>query len=237
MAQVKIQALDFSHDEQYLASLGGPDDNSLVMWDVTRGEAMCGSPTHSNFTMCVKFFNHDSHKLVTAGNYNLHVWGYDIANNKLRQTEATLGQLQRIFKSICVDSRDAYAYCGTTSGDVLQVALQGPAGALFRNSGPAKDPIQVGATASAEAPNGDLMVGGGDGSVSVLRTAPEASPANPKLLKKMPRLASVKLEGGVSSIALDLAGSTARAAVFLVGTVASNMYKVTYEPATARCVG
>jgi hypothetical protein len=28
--QVKIQALDFSCDEQYLASLGGPDDNSLV---------------------------------------------------------------------------------------------------------------------------------------------------------------------------------------------------------------
>ncbi len=29
-SQVKIQALDFSHDERYLASLGGPDDNSLV---------------------------------------------------------------------------------------------------------------------------------------------------------------------------------------------------------------
>lgn len=28
--QVKIQALDFSCDEQFLASLGGPDDNSLV---------------------------------------------------------------------------------------------------------------------------------------------------------------------------------------------------------------
>ena len=28
--KVKIQALDFSCDERYLASLGGPDDNSLV---------------------------------------------------------------------------------------------------------------------------------------------------------------------------------------------------------------
>lgn len=28
--QVKVQALDFSHDERYLASLGGQDDNALV---------------------------------------------------------------------------------------------------------------------------------------------------------------------------------------------------------------
>lgn len=28
--KVKIQALDFSCDDKYLASLGGPDDNNLV---------------------------------------------------------------------------------------------------------------------------------------------------------------------------------------------------------------
>lgn len=32
--QVKIQALDFSHDERFLASLGGQDDNSLVSDDL-----------------------------------------------------------------------------------------------------------------------------------------------------------------------------------------------------------
>ncbi len=202
------------------------------MWDVQTGSAICGSPTCANFTMCVKFFHNTNDKLVTAGNYNLHVWSYDGLNNKLRQQEAQLGQLQRIFKSICVDSRDQYAYCGTTSGDVLQVSLER---VLFRNSGPAKDPIQVGATACCEAPNGDMIVGGGDGSISVLRTAVEPCPTNPKLLKKMPRMAGVKLEGCVTSVALSEISS--KAFVFLAGTTACNVYKISYDPQTSRWVG
>jgi hypothetical protein len=136
--------------------------------------------------MCVKFFHNSNDKLMTAGNYNLHVWEYDKPNNKLRPQEAQLGQLQRIFKTICIDSRDQFAYCGTTTGDVLQVALER---VLFKNSGPGKDPIQLGATAACEAPTGDLIVGGGDGSLLVLRTAQEPHPSNPKLLKKMSKLA------------------------------------------------
>lgn len=96
-----------------------------VLWDVQTGSAICGSPTHTNFTMCVKFLNNRNDKLMTTGNYNLHVWEYDRPNNKLRPTAAELGQLQRIFKSICIDSRDQFAYCGTTTGDVLQVRALG----------------------------------------------------------------------------------------------------------------
>ena len=33
--KVLIQDLSFSSDEQYLASLGGQDDNQLVIWDVS----------------------------------------------------------------------------------------------------------------------------------------------------------------------------------------------------------
>jgi cilia- and flagella-associated protein 52 len=33
--KVLIQSLSFSHDEKYLASLGGQDDNTLVIWDVS----------------------------------------------------------------------------------------------------------------------------------------------------------------------------------------------------------
>ena len=34
--KVLIQSLSFSFDEKYLASLGGQDDNTLVIWDVSR---------------------------------------------------------------------------------------------------------------------------------------------------------------------------------------------------------
>ncbi|KAF5832700.1 flagellar associated protein [Dunaliella salina] len=225
--KVKVQALDFSFDDSILASLGGPDDNSLVLWDVDSGTAICGSPTHTNFTLCVKFFNNRIDKLVTGGNYNLHVWEYDRANNKLRPQEAQMGQLQRVFKSITVDHRDQYAYCGTSTGDVLQISLDR---VLFKNSGPAKDPVQLGVTAQAEIPTGDLLLGGGDGSLVVLKTHPEASPSNPKLLKKMVKMSGVKVEGAITSIVLD--GVQGKAYSFLVGTAACNMYRLTYEPQT-----
>jgi hypothetical protein len=69
----------------------------------------------------MQFFHNRNDKLMTGGNYNLHVWTYDRPNNKLRPQEAQLGQLQRSLKAICIDHKDQYAYCGTTSGDVLQV--------------------------------------------------------------------------------------------------------------------
>ena len=33
--KVNIQSLSFSADEKYLASLGGQDDNQLVIWEVS----------------------------------------------------------------------------------------------------------------------------------------------------------------------------------------------------------
>lgn len=38
---------------------------------------------------------------------------------------------------------------------------------LFKNTGPAKGNVQLGVTASCEVPTGDLLIGGGDGSLQV----------------------------------------------------------------------
>ena len=101
-----------------------------VLWEVETGRAVCGSPANNNFTLTIKFFNNRNDKLVSAGNYNLLVWQYDEQNNKLRHTEATLGQLQRIFRTVSIDRNDEFAYCGTTTGDVLQVRQRGEVGVV-----------------------------------------------------------------------------------------------------------
>lgn len=224
--KVKVQALAFSPDEQYLASLGGQDDNSLVLWDVATGAAICGSPTHSDFVLCVRFLNNCSTKLVTAGNYNLHLWEYDRPNNKMRPQEAQLGQLQRMFRSVTIDEQDKFAYCGTTTGDIMQINLER---FILRNTGPAKSPVQLGVTATVMAPNGDVVVGGGDGTLAVMKTQTDPSPNNPKALKKMPFTATTKLEGGITSITIDKATRTGF--TLFAGTSACNIYKVTYDQA------
>jgi cilia- and flagella-associated protein 52 len=65
--KVMVQALAFSHDETLLATLGGPDDSSLIMWNVETGEAICGSPSHNNIVHTVQFLHTEKHRLVTGG--------------------------------------------------------------------------------------------------------------------------------------------------------------------------
>jgi hypothetical protein len=100
--KVKVQSLSFSADGKYLASLGGQDDNSVVVWDVGTGDAICGFPTAGE-TKCVKFFNNTSTKLVTVGSRDIDVWTFDRGARKLRSLPCTLGKLKRAATSVTID--------------------------------------------------------------------------------------------------------------------------------------
>jgi WD40 repeat protein len=199
-----IQDLAFSPNEQFLVTLGGRDDNKLVIWDVESGEAICGSTAANETALTVRFFNNRDDMLVTGGHYNLRVWQFDLANRKIRPSDAHLGQLKRIIKSITIDDDDEFMYCGTETGDLLQVSL-GPK--LFKGSGPRKRPFSLGIACVTKTKTGDLIVGAGDGTVALLRKD------SFKIVRR------TKLHGGVTSLALNAAGDH----VF-VGTDKCNIY-------------
>lgn len=102
--KVKVAELSFSHDGTYLASLGGQDDNSLVIWDVQSGNAVCGTPT-PGLTKCVRFLNTSSKQLVTGGGNTLVVWDFDLTNRKLRPTPCRLGNIRRDTNYITIDEQ------------------------------------------------------------------------------------------------------------------------------------
>ncbi|CAK0816344.1 unnamed protein product [Prorocentrum cordatum] len=114
--KVSVQSLCFSPTENYLATLGGQDDNSLVIWDVSKGSAVCGTPAASDTAQCVKFFSETDFKLVTGGNYHVISWDFDLENKKLRSSPANLGQLKRVVTNVVADPEDKYVYCGTSTG-------------------------------------------------------------------------------------------------------------------------
>lgn len=60
---------------------------------------------------------------MTGGEYTLRVWEIDPNTRKLQPTECQLGQLKRVVTSIVCDDDDTNMWCGTTSGDVLQVRV------------------------------------------------------------------------------------------------------------------
>lgn len=206
----KVQDVAFSDDEEYLVTLGGRDDNKMVVWRVENGQPICGETASSETCKTVRW-TAGGH-LVSGGIRNLRVWQFDMDNRKLRATDCALGQLSRTTNSIIVDDNDEFMYCGTESGDILQVSL-GPK--LFRASGPSKKEKKFSQGVRAMIRVGpDLIVaGGGDGTVSLIKVGGVKVPV--KILR------TVKLDGAVTSLALNAAGDH-----FFVGTSMCNMYLV-----------
>ena len=162
--KVRVQSLSFSCDDKYLATLGGQDDNNLVVWEVETGKPVCGSPTSREHTTNVKFFNNSPHKLVTTGSNNMSTWDFDPANRKLRMNECHMGLYVRECRTMALSTDDEYVYFGSLSGDVLQVSLRN---ALFKAAGP-KTLFPKGIECTMLAPTGDILVGTGDGTIALM---------------------------------------------------------------------
>lgn len=71
-----IQAVDISSCGNYLASLGGQNDNSLVIWDLNDGQPICGSPAATHQAYAVQWGRTRSDMLITAGQYNIRRWDF-----------------------------------------------------------------------------------------------------------------------------------------------------------------
>ncbi|KAJ3331476.1 Cilia- and flagella-associated protein 52 [Blyttiomyces sp. JEL0837] len=216
--KVKVQALAFSPNDKYLASLGAEDDNSVIVWDLEKGAAICGSPASkdsSGVTLSLAYLNHDDNVFVTGGHSTLRVWELNATQRKVRATDCQTGQIKRIVKCITVDENDEFMYCGTTTGDLLQVNLRTK---LFKHSGPPKekDLFSMGILSVALSPKNDsVIVGCGDGTIAALR------------LPKLSIIKSMKISGSVTSISFDSSDH------FLAGTAYSNIYYVNLSDFTA----
>jgi len=121
--KVLIQSLSFSHDEKFLASLGGQDDNTLVIWDIESGKALIGNPVGNNVANKVKFFNNTHSKCVTIHNCGVRTWDCDLEQKKVKYNEILLNSIKRNFSCIAISPCDSAAYIGTKTGDIVQVDI------------------------------------------------------------------------------------------------------------------
>lgn len=217
--QVKVQALSFSPNDKFLVTLGGEDDGSVVVWDLDRKEAMCCAPAavlSAGVTFCVAFANRNDNVFVTGGDKTLRVWEIDEANRIVRPTDCTLGQLKRIVKCVQVSEDDQFMFCGTTSGDILQINMRTK---LLYHYGPPKEKFSRGVSSMALLKSGEILVGAGDGTVATLRG------------ENYKRVKSADVEKGVTSLALRGQGHQ-----FFVGTERSDIFKFNYSEFTKELV-
>ena len=106
-------------------------------------------------------------------------------------------------------------FVGTSSGDVLKIAL---GACVYRQSGPYKSLVPKGVATNAISPTGDIVVGGGDGSVSVLDR------------ESMKIIAVIKLASGVTSCVVAPGVHKDGGFGLYCGTDSCNIYYLKYSP-------
>ena len=79
-----IKSLSFSYNDLYLTSLGGIEDNYLIVWDVETGKALCGNTAGNDYVQQVKFYNNSDDQLITCQNYGIKLWKVDYVQKKVR---------------------------------------------------------------------------------------------------------------------------------------------------------
>ncbi|XP_037046555.1 cilia- and flagella-associated protein 52 [Bradysia coprophila] len=121
-----VESLSFSSDENSLISLGGPDDQMIVVWDIKKNAATCTSKAASEISgncKSVRCLQRRDAIFVSAGDDNLRLWCIDKVNRKLRVHDVIVGRSRRSYTGMCISSTDDFLYAGTMSGDIVKVQL------------------------------------------------------------------------------------------------------------------
>jgi len=226
----RVQSVAFSARSTYLSTLGGQDDNALVVWNADTGEAICGSPAAPESGLVCQWVNGRDDRLVTAGYYHVRVWQIDFRHPKLYFMDAKLGSLRRVFISADISNDDEFGYFGTSTGDLVKVKIERDEIRSY-NEPDAVVPVLVSVTKDRLAKgikavkcilntstgNTNVLVGAGDGSMSFVNPAM-------KFVKGL----GAQLMGGITSISIHPTNGK-----LIVGTDQCNRYDVSADLAEA----
>lgn len=229
----RVQDLAFSARDSYLFTVGGQDDNALVCWNMKTGEPICGTPSGDDSTLVVAALHTGANDdlLVTGGNYAISVWRVDIKHRKFHSLRANLGSLKRIVTCIGVSPDDKVAYCGTKTGDLLEIILDcdltkpncmfPPVGTQKpRYSRTTKERFSQGINTILVHDNEEnkrfVLLGAGDGTLACLRIGSISEAASKTT--PIPTDYMEKLGGGITSVSEGKHGD------FYAGTNSSNIY-------------
>jgi WD40 repeat protein len=157
-----VECVAFSSSKEYLVSVGGRDDRQVAIWNADTGSPICSVQGHTDTIRACRFLNNTNTSFLTCGVQHVKVWALD-SKNKLSSEQVTMGSLKRTFTTISVSSNDGICYCGTQSGDLVEIDLKSR---IQKRQGPLKTSFPCGIVSSSLIPNGDLIVGTGTGTIA-----------------------------------------------------------------------
>lgn len=127
---VRVESVAFSCCEQYLMSLGGIDDGTIIVYEIEKKEVLCGSlsvKSTAGISTVLKAVNSRNKCFVVAGDNMLRLWTLNKEQRNLQGLDTSFAKIKRKILCTEIDRLDEYAYCGTSTGDVLKIKLNFPA--------------------------------------------------------------------------------------------------------------
>lgn len=219
----RVQQVAWSESGEYISTLGGQDDNAIVVWEAATGRAICGSPAGPDSGMYMEWMHNRNDRFVSAGAFHLNVWQVDFKMPKLHPISAKMGTVRRVITCLSISEDDQFAFCGTETGDVIKVKVDRDEMRSFNDPDSKVPSLQmvskerfslgilcIKCVANPRTGLFNILVGAGDGELVYL---------NPSLNVVAGR--RIKLLGGVSSFTFHPSQPK-----ILVGTLQCNQYEV-----------
>jgi len=191
-----VMHVSITEDERFMLTVGVKGDNKMVVWDLTNGCIVSNRPNMETTTcVCwggrkksIKGRDTTEYLIATGGERSLKIWTLDPASGGVSDEKVNLGNQVRSFTRLAFSASRDYLYAASSSGDfsavhvrsltlhsVTQACSNGVLSLLVQTSAAGED---------------QLLIGGGDGSLSVFEGSG----------RSYRKAAGVELQGPVSAV-------------------------------------
>ena len=168
-----ISAIGFSHDERIVGTVGGPEDNRLVLWDMSNGLIIAVNNkmpintttiSFGGFVKDIKKRNTENYIFCTGSPDGLLLWNLNPYNGDLESIKLE-GDVRRQIVHVEFSNDGDYVYGATTTGDLIVAYIR--AKRISHCIPICKNGLRC--VAALNSINSTSVVcGGGDGSVQIL---------------------------------------------------------------------
>lgn len=267
--KVRVDSVAFSCCESFLISLGGRDDGSVIVYDIEKKEVLCGSSSvksTAGHTTVLRPVHVRGECFIVAGDNTLRLWTLNKNQRNIQGLDTSFAKIKRKILCTVIDRSDEYAYCGTSTGDVMKIKLNFPAdpAVVTPTSSPtlvgcfAKYPTVAkkrgtGASATAVelyskgitslylmADGSTMVVGSGDGVVELVKQRPRSGKKHGCVSKLETRLATPTrpLLVALKSATVDSSVTSIQLMkdVVLVGTVNCELFTIRMDDFDVTCL-
>lgn len=162
-----VSCMAFSHDERFLCTIGANEDGKIIIWDMQTGQLVAMEKFFATNVEWggrrkdIKGRPTTDFVFATSGAGKIHLWSLSPNTGELHKKEITSGASRREYTCLKFSRDEALLFAGTTSGDFEIFS------ALKHNMITSQNGIRCGIQCMEVLENKDLILGSGDGRISV----------------------------------------------------------------------